>query len=240
MSDEHTPNLNLPYLMPDQAQKHVTINDAVRRIDGLLQLSVRSMALAQPPAQAVNGMRYIVPDNADGAWQNQDGKLAIYEDTGWQFMTPRLGWRLWDEASDSFYVFADNGWQSLNVGTSSGGLPSGMNIARSRAEFDFSDALPTLNLPSHSLCLGVSGRVIETIIGPSSWQVGIGGQGGQNDKFAAGLGLSIGTQIIGPANPPFAVWQNTPIRLTPLGGNFIAGIAVIDAFYLSLSPPEIS
>ena len=239
MNTQNTPNLNLPYLMPDQAQKHVTLNDALRRIDGLLQLSVTSMALAAPPANPSNGDRYIVPDNASDAWQNQTGKLAIYEDTGWQFITPQIGWRLWDEASEALYVQADNGWQAINGGASSSTdsnvLPSGMRITRARAEFDFSAPLPHLIVPSHNLCMGVAGRVIAAITGATTWQVGLDAQ---SDKFADGLGLPVGTQIIGPANPPFVVWQDTPIRLTALGGNFVSGVIVMDVFYLSLSPPE--
>lgn len=35
-----SPRLTLPYLMPNQAQKHVTHNEALRQLDVLVQLAV--------------------------------------------------------------------------------------------------------------------------------------------------------------------------------------------------------
>ena len=43
-----TPHLDLPYIMPAQAQKHVTHNDALDMVDALLQLAVVSRALRSP------------------------------------------------------------------------------------------------------------------------------------------------------------------------------------------------
>ena len=45
----NTPNLSLPYLATAQAQKHVTVNEALSQLDGLVQLSVLDRDLASPP-----------------------------------------------------------------------------------------------------------------------------------------------------------------------------------------------
>ena len=37
---EETVNLALPYILSAQAQKHVTHNEALRRLDGMVQLVV--------------------------------------------------------------------------------------------------------------------------------------------------------------------------------------------------------
>ncbi len=50
-----TPNLALPYLAAAQAQKHVTVNEALDALDGLVQLSVISAALAAPPGKPGRG-----------------------------------------------------------------------------------------------------------------------------------------------------------------------------------------
>lgn len=39
-----TTQLGLPLVLPSQAQKHVTVNEALVRIDAATQLSVRSAA----------------------------------------------------------------------------------------------------------------------------------------------------------------------------------------------------
>ena len=42
---DFTPNLLLPYLAAAQAQKHVTLNEALRLLDALVQLVIQSRAL---------------------------------------------------------------------------------------------------------------------------------------------------------------------------------------------------
>jgi hypothetical protein len=49
MSDATT-HLLLPYILAAQAQKHVTHNEALRILDGLVQLSVLDRDLTAPPA----------------------------------------------------------------------------------------------------------------------------------------------------------------------------------------------
>ena len=56
MSD--TLNLALPYLAASQAQKHVTHNEALTLLDGLVQLSVKSRVVAAPPGSPIDGDRY--------------------------------------------------------------------------------------------------------------------------------------------------------------------------------------
>ena len=51
MSDE-TVNLALPYILSAQAQKHVTHNEALRRLDGLIQLVLQSETATPPGAPA--------------------------------------------------------------------------------------------------------------------------------------------------------------------------------------------
>ncbi len=65
-------NLTLPYLEAAQAQKHVTVNEALRLLDGLVQLAVLDRYLTTPPASPADGDRYIVASGAVGAWSGWD------------------------------------------------------------------------------------------------------------------------------------------------------------------------
>ena len=56
MPDTST-HLLLPYLLASQAQKHVTVNEALRLLDGLVVLDRH---LTAPPASPADGDRYIV------------------------------------------------------------------------------------------------------------------------------------------------------------------------------------
>ena len=62
-----TTNLLLPFLSAGQAQKHVTVNESLRMLDGIVQLAVKDANLADPPASPSDGDRYIVPAAATGA-----------------------------------------------------------------------------------------------------------------------------------------------------------------------------
>ena len=87
-----TPNLGLPQLAEDQAQKHVTVNEALLDLDALVQLSVLDRSLAAPPGSPAQGARYLVAAGPTGAWANNAGHLAAYLDGAWRFF--RAGGRL--------------------------------------------------------------------------------------------------------------------------------------------------
>lgn len=107
-------NLSLPFILPSQAQKHVTYNEGMRRLDTLVQLAVLAADQTAPPTAPEDGDRYIVPAGATGIWAGHEGAIAVFEGTGWQFLTPAKGWIGWVDPANSFYVFDGNGWQPFD------------------------------------------------------------------------------------------------------------------------------
>ena len=107
-----SPNLSLPFLMPSQAQKHVTHNEALGRIDAVVQLSLQAVDATQPPGQPLDGQLWAVGSGATGAWAGQDGLLAWFTLSGWRFVVPQTGWRAWDLSDDMLRVFDGNTWQA--------------------------------------------------------------------------------------------------------------------------------
>lgn len=104
--------LSMPFIMPSQAQKHVTHNEALQRLDALVQLSVISRVLTDPPSGAVEGDAYVVPMGATGEWLGQEDALAVWQAGGWQMITPGPGWLAYvqDEAQ---LVRHMGGWQGI-------------------------------------------------------------------------------------------------------------------------------
>ena len=51
-----TAQLGLPLVQPAQAQKHVTVNEALARLDGLVLLTLQSQSVATPPAVVSDGV----------------------------------------------------------------------------------------------------------------------------------------------------------------------------------------
>lgn len=101
---ETTTNLNMPYLAPAQAQKHVTHNEALRRLDAVVHLSVLAMDVGVAPASPNEGDRYHVAQAAQGDWVGRDGQIAAFQDGAWAFLQPRAGWILHDHSASSLYV----------------------------------------------------------------------------------------------------------------------------------------
>lgn len=91
MTDQ-TANLKLPRILPSQAQKHVTHNDALQVLDAVTQLVVQSRGETTPPAAPEEGACWIVGGGATDTWAAADGQLAVSETGGWRFIAPAHGW----------------------------------------------------------------------------------------------------------------------------------------------------
>ena len=108
----NSPLLALPYLAASQAQKHVTVNEALSLVDGLLHLSVITRALATPPASPLDGDRYVVAGSPTGAWVGHAAQIALRMEGAWRFLNPRAGWRVWIADEALLLVFNGTIWVS--------------------------------------------------------------------------------------------------------------------------------
>lgn len=101
-----TPRLSLPLLAAGQAQKHVTHNDALVRLDALIHLVVDSRSQSTPPGSPSELSAYIVPADGTGIFAGRADQVALFEDGGWIFLMPRVGWQAWiaDEAEHNLWT----------------------------------------------------------------------------------------------------------------------------------------
>ena len=111
MSDQSA-RLGLPYLMPAQAQKHVTHNEALARLDLLVQLVVQAFEATEPPSLPLDGQIWALGPAPAGDWAGQAGQLAARVDGVWQFIAPQEGWRAarLTAAGAELRVFTAAGW----------------------------------------------------------------------------------------------------------------------------------
>lgn len=114
---QSSPRLNLPFLQPAQAQKHVTHNEALRQLDLVVQLSVASLNATTPPAVPEQGEIHALGANPQGDWNGQPGMLAAWLDNGWSFVAPGIGWRAWDQASGQMKLWNGTDWVDPPVAT---------------------------------------------------------------------------------------------------------------------------
>ena len=104
-----SPNLKLPFILPSQAQKHVTHNEALLALDATVQLSVIDRDLAAPPA-AVDGERYIVAASPSGAWTGHANHVAAFQDGVWNFYPPAPGWLAYVADENAILLWNGSAW----------------------------------------------------------------------------------------------------------------------------------
>lgn len=112
-----TPSLSLPLLAAAQAQKHVTHNEALLRLDRLTQAAATSRHIAAPPAGATDGAAYIVPPDASGTWAGHTGMLAIYDSGAWDFLPAPVGLRVYVEDEGALLIFDGSDWRGISEQT---------------------------------------------------------------------------------------------------------------------------
>lgn len=122
-----SPRFSLAYLKPQQAQKHVTVNEVLRRLDALVSLAVKSRGLAAEPAAPAEGDAYIIAATPTGAaWTAfSPGSLAVFQDGGWANIAPVDGLRAYAIDEAQLLAFAGGAWSNA-VGTP---LQLGVNAA---------------------------------------------------------------------------------------------------------------
>ncbi|MEL7488515.1 MAG: DUF2793 domain-containing protein, partial [Pseudomonadota bacterium] len=112
---EQSPRLSLSYLAPQQAQKHVTVNESLRTLDALVQLAVRSVQTSEEPAAPSEGDAYILPSGQSGAaWGAMpDGGVAVFQDGAWTAYAPAEGLRAYVIDENLLYVRANGAWSAI-------------------------------------------------------------------------------------------------------------------------------
>lgn|GEM_PF-511742 len=112
---DDSPNLGLPYLAAAQAQKHVTMNEALRRLDALVQPTIETRSLLAEPSAPTDGTAYILPIGKSGtAWAAPAANsLALWQDGLWTFLTPKIGWQVFARDEKSILAFDGTAWITL-------------------------------------------------------------------------------------------------------------------------------
>jgi hypothetical protein len=105
-----SPRLALPFLQPAQAQKHVTHNEALRRLDTIVQLGLDTMGTTTPPGTPADGESHAIGAGATGDWAGHDGEVASWLDAAWDFVTPQAGWLATRTGDTDVFVHDGTGW----------------------------------------------------------------------------------------------------------------------------------
>ncbi|NNJ68110.1 MAG: DUF2793 domain-containing protein [Boseongicola sp.] len=231
-----TTQLGLPLVQPAQAQKHVTVNEAFARLDALAQISLAGEG-GVAPASPVDGALYAVAAGASGLWAGEDGRLALFLNGGWMFVTPKVGWRGWRADTGVAVAFDGADWIAGGGAFSA----NGAGFVQRSVEVDHSVGAGATSLvagfiPANATVYGITGRVLADIGGAASFEVGVAGS---SNRYGSGIGVSTGAWLRGITGNPLAYYSDTDVVLTATGGSFDgSGVVRLAVNFAELTLPR--
>jgi len=228
--------IGLPYLDAAQAQKHVTVNEALARLDMATAARVETRTVTSAPASPAEGDAHIVAAGATGDWSGQDGSVAVYLNGGWDFVIPWAGWRLWVAADDGVALYDGTAWQLERQPVSAGGALTALRCM----EFDHpvgsgASSTTTVLIPDKAVVLGVTARVTEAIGGANSWSLGVSGD---TARYGMGIGVAMNSYVEGVTGSPLAYYGGSALVMTKQGGNFSGGVVRFAVHYYTVTAPR--
>jgi hypothetical protein len=186
---EKTSRYALPLIAADQAQKHVTHNEALLLIDllsGIMQVLDRD--LTEPPADASDGDLYILGGAGSGNWIGYDeGDLAASIDGGWRRIIPSTGMiaAIGDEAGLLLY------WSSSAWSTEMFGFVASAMHATSATEIGIAAGEQAFTLAETARGWGIGARLrAASVTDPSNFMEGIA-------TAYAGTSLTLDVDLVG-------------------------------------------
>lgn len=200
----NSPNLTLPYIEASQAQKHVTHNDALLRLDAIVQLSVVSDTFDHPPdsPNAADGDRHIISGAGVGEWGGfSSGSIAAYQDGAWIEYVPMDGWLAWVEDSEKLLVYSNGAWVGPSIQTLD---MLGINATAT--------ALTRLSVASNAILFNHDGSDMALNLNKSS--------AANNNEIYFQTGFSTRAIMGNSANDDFT------IKVSPDGSSFFQAIVV--------------
>lgn len=235
MFDETTPRLGLPYVIAAQAQKHIPINESLARLDGLVQLAVESRTVSVQPFSPVSGGVWIA------AWPGPPaGTLMRFEAGVWEALTPAEGVLAWVKDENQMVAFDGAAWVPLSATFRSTIAAQTPNLANTRLEvleqevtLSGAATATSIAIPNRAIVLAVSTRTTAAITGAASYNCGVSGD---TSKFGGSLGVAKNSSNIGVIGPT-AYYADTPVLLTAIGGNFVAGKVRVAIHVLRFDAP---
>ena len=144
-----TTHLGITLVDQSQSQKEVTVNEALIRIDAILNNGAKSKTVSTPPSSPASGDLYIVGPSPTGAWSGQ-ANMLVYFDQVWQFITPNTGMFVWVNDVSLIYTYNGSSWVASILGEantmSNLGAGTGIYAAKAGVNLELKSLLAGTNV----------------------------------------------------------------------------------------------
>lgn len=173
----------------------------------------------------------IATSGAVGALTGFPGGTANFLRADGTFAAPPAG--LSDAPTDGgTYARKDGAWSPASRVTAAHGAFSQLMVVEELLTMTGASVTSGIVIPNRAIVLGVSCRTVANITGATSYACGISGE---TSKFGSLLSVTAGGTNMGVIGPQ-AFYADTPILITPAGGNFTGGSVRIAIHYLANQP----
>lgn len=228
-----TARLGLPYIVSSQAQKEVTHNEGLNKLDAFVTPVVADIADA-PPGSPAEGDLYIVGTSPSGDFSGKANQLAQYQTGGWVFYAPFKWMDAVVESLDSRMAYDGAGWVPFGLIMKESG--EYLRVQSWQEDVDLSATTSTAtNIPDRSSVIAVNTRVITAVTGSvTSFGVGVSGD---TSRYGNGIGIGADSTNIGMSYHPVTYYSDTPLILTPDSGAFTGGLVRLNVQYLKPHGP---
>ncbi len=233
-----TANLQLPLVAAAQAQKHVTVNEALARLDASVQITIETRFDSAPPALPVDGQSYVVATGGVDAWEGRDGQIAAYLNGGWLFFVPQQGWQVFARDESKRLSYDGRYWIDDALAMSPGGAVTGADVIERDITLSGGGSFEDTGflIPPNTSVFGVTGRVLSALTGTmTSWSLGVEGS---ETRYGSGLGIGAGSYVLGLTGQPLTYYAATRLRLSADDGEFTAGTLRLAVHLMRFEPPD--
>ena len=110
---ENSQRLGLPFLQAGQAQKELTHNEALVRLDHVTHLPVETAPGDTPPPMPAEATTWLIGGTPSGDWAGHAGEIALWTEGGWRFVASQDGMIAWIRDSTAFRVRRAGNWNAL-------------------------------------------------------------------------------------------------------------------------------
>lgn len=225
----------MPLLDAAQAQKHVTLNEALVRADALGAGLAQDWGLTVPPVAPLDGSVWIVAAVATGDWGGHDDEIALFLNGGWAFIAPWPGASFWVPGLGNRLTWTGAAWVEGVVAASPGGAATVQRVIEvDHALAAGANSVTGGVIPDKAVVMGVTARVTAAITGASGWSLGVSGA---TDRYGTGYGTALGAFAHGVTGQPQAYYGATALEITAEGGAFTAGAVRLAVHLQEIIPP---
>ncbi|MGB5484861.1 DUF2793 domain-containing protein [Parasphingorhabdus sp.] len=100
-----TTRFEIPLLAAGQAHKELFHNEALTRIDFLIQPAVQAIETDPTTIAPLPGQSWLVGPSATEDWLDHDDEIAGWSGNGWLFLKPQAWMRVYIESANAFAIY---------------------------------------------------------------------------------------------------------------------------------------